>query len=202
VGESVRTILEQDYPGPLEVVVVDDRSTRPTRSWNRSARTREPLVGTARRGATRRLVRQEPCLRLRRRGNTWRLAALYRGRRALRTGMLPQGFGVRYQERGTPPHLTLAPEILSRGAFLGNFVATFEFICFPIRQKSQAGISDDARRGLPGGGAVAVIAYTCPRRPVPLLLPLPIPSSTPPRSRATRVLRNEPRVSGALLARL
>ena len=27
MGESVRTILEQDYPGPLEVVVVDDRST-------------------------------------------------------------------------------------------------------------------------------------------------------------------------------
>jgi hypothetical protein len=37
VEESVRTILEQDYPGPLEVVVVDDRSTRPTRSWNRSS---------------------------------------------------------------------------------------------------------------------------------------------------------------------
>jgi hypothetical protein len=106
-----------------------------------------------------------------------------------------------YTTRNGAHHLTLAPEILSRGAFLGGFVATFEFICFPIRQKSQAGISDDSRRGLPGGGAVAVIAYTCPRRPVPLLLPLPISSSTPPRSWATRVLRNEPRVSGALQAR-
>ena len=27
VGESVRSMLAQDYPGPLEVVAVDDRST-------------------------------------------------------------------------------------------------------------------------------------------------------------------------------
>jgi len=30
VGESVRSILAQDYPGPLEVVAVDDRSANRT----------------------------------------------------------------------------------------------------------------------------------------------------------------------------
>lgn len=33
-------------------------------------------------------------------------------------------------------HLTLAPEILARGTLLGGFVAAFEFICVPIRQTS------------------------------------------------------------------
>jgi cellulose synthase/poly-beta-1,6-N-acetylglucosamine synthase-like glycosyltransferase len=128
VGESVRSMLAQDYPGPLEVVVVDDRSTDRTGEILDSLKREYPgLLSVLH-------VTRLPDGWL---GKNHALAlgfAETRGEWLLFTDadvrLAPECVrkAVEYATENGLDHLTLAPEILSSGALLGGFVATFELI--------------------------------------------------------------------------
>jgi glycosyltransferase involved in cell wall biosynthesis len=128
VGESVRSMLAQDYPGPLEVVAVDDRSTDRTGEILESLQLEHPSLLSVLRvaelpdgwlGKNHALV-----LGVAEARGEWLLFADADVRFA------PECFrkAAEYAIRNGLDHLTLAPEILSRGAILGGFVATFELI--------------------------------------------------------------------------
>jgi glycosyltransferase involved in cell wall biosynthesis len=120
VGESIRSMLAQDYPGPLEVVAVDDRSTDRTGQILESLRTEHPNLLSVQR------VAQLP--------DGWldkNHALAVGAAEALADWLLFTNADVRfapacfrkaldYATGNGLDHLTLAPEILSRGAFLGD----------------------------------------------------------------------------------
>jgi glycosyltransferase involved in cell wall biosynthesis len=128
VGESVRSMLTQDYPGPLEVVVVDDRSSDRTGEILESLKLEHSSLLSILR------VAELPDGWL---GKNHALAlgvAETRGDWLLFTDadvrFAPGCFrkAVEYAIENGLDHLTLAPEILSRGTLLGGFVATFELV--------------------------------------------------------------------------
>ncbi len=128
VGESVHSMLAQDYPGPLEVVAVDDRSTDRTSEILESLRLEHPSLLSVLR------VAELPDGWL---GKNHALAvgaAETRGDWLLFTDadarFVPECFrkALDYATGNGLDHLTLAPEILSRGPLLGGFVDAFEFI--------------------------------------------------------------------------
>jgi cellulose synthase/poly-beta-1,6-N-acetylglucosamine synthase-like glycosyltransferase len=128
VGEALRSVLDQDYPGRLEVVAVDDRSTD---------RTTGIIAG---------LAAQWPeklkALRIDRLPDGWlgKNYALYRGAGEAEGEWLlftdadvrfsPHclELAMRYAEIERLDHLTLAPELLSRGVALKSFVTAFTFV--------------------------------------------------------------------------
>lgn len=127
VGTGVRSVLENGYPGGLEVVAVDDRSTDETGLILASlAREHEDLKVLD--------VRSLPA------GWLGKTHALYVGAMEaggewllfcdadvrLAPGCLARA--ITYARRNGLDHLTLSPEVLSRGTLLGAFVATFALI--------------------------------------------------------------------------
>jgi hypothetical protein len=134
VGESVRSMLAQDYPGPLEVVAVDDRSTdRTGEILELLGREHPSLLSVLR-------VAELPAGWLGKNHALALGAAETRGDWLLFTDadawFAPECFrkALDYATENGLDHLTLAPEILSRGALLGGFVAAFELI-FVITQR-------------------------------------------------------------------
>ncbi|HSK99059.1 MAG TPA: glycosyltransferase [Rubrobacteraceae bacterium] len=134
VEEALGSVLTQEYPGRLEVVVVDDRSTDGTP---------EVLAGLASRWPERlRVVRVEELPH----GWLGKNHALYVGAAEasgewllftdadvrFSAGCLVNAVG--YAVRGGLDHLTLAPEIVSRGVALKSFVATFVLV-FEVTQR-------------------------------------------------------------------
>jgi glycosyltransferase involved in cell wall biosynthesis len=128
VGESVRSMLAQDYPGPLEVVVVDDRSTDRTGEILESLEREDPSLLSVLR------VSELPdgwlgknhalALGVTRTRGDWLLftdADVWLAPECLRKA-------IEFATENRLDHLTLAPEILSRRMLLGGFVATFELI--------------------------------------------------------------------------
>jgi glycosyltransferase involved in cell wall biosynthesis len=128
VGESVRSMLAQDYPGPLEVVAVDDRSTDRTGEILELLRREHPSLLSVLR------VVELPAGWLGKNHALALGAAEIRGDWLLFTDadarFAPECFrkALDYATENGLDHLTLAPEILSRGALLGGFVAAFELI--------------------------------------------------------------------------
>jgi hopene-associated glycosyltransferase HpnB len=76
VGETVRSVLAQDYPGPLRLLVVDDRSTDGTAAVARAAASGDPRFGVLAGGP------RPP-------GWTGKLWALHQGSEALRDDPAP-----------------------------------------------------------------------------------------------------------------
>ena len=128
VEAALRSILSQDYPGPLEVVAVDDRSTDDTGKELEKLASERPEVM--------RVIRVEEL------PDGWlgKNHALYLGAGESRGEWLLfidadvrfspgclEG-AVRYAVREGLDHLTLAPEIVSRGVALKSLVAAFAFI--------------------------------------------------------------------------
>jgi glycosyltransferase involved in cell wall biosynthesis len=128
VGESIRSMLAQDYPGPLEVVAVDDRSTDRTGEILKSLKTEHPSLLSVQR------VAELPDGWLGKNHALALGAAETRGDWLLFTDadvrFAPKCFrkALEYATGNGLNHLTLAPEILSRGTLLGGFIAAFELI--------------------------------------------------------------------------
>jgi Glycosyl transferase family 2 len=134
VGETLRSVLDQDYPGRLEVLAVDDRSTD---------RTGGIIAGLA----AERPGRLKP-LRVDRLPEGWlgKNHALYRGaEEAGGEWLLFTDADVRfspdcikdaihYALRENLDHLTLSPELISRGIALKSFVAAFVLV-FEVTQR-------------------------------------------------------------------
>ena len=134
VGEALESVLDQDYPGILEVLAVDDRSTDRTGG----------IIADL---AARRPDRLRP-LKIDQLPDGWlgKNHALYRG--AAETGgewllftdadvrFSPDclELAMRYAENERLDHLTLAPELLSRGVALKSFVTAFTFV-FGVTQR-------------------------------------------------------------------
>jgi cellulose synthase/poly-beta-1,6-N-acetylglucosamine synthase-like glycosyltransferase len=155
VGEALRSMLAQDYPGPLEVVVIDDRSTH---------RTAEIIAG---------LAAQWPeklkALRIYSLPDGWlgKNYALYRGaEEAGGEWLLFTDADVRfapgcitdtvhYAVGENLDHLTLSPELISRGIALKSFVAAFVLV-FGVTQRPWLARDPDAREAV-GVGAFNLI---------------------------------------------
>jgi glycosyltransferase involved in cell wall biosynthesis len=134
VGEALRSILDQDYPGRLEVVAVDDRS---------ADRTGEIIAGLAVRWPD----RLKP-LRVDSLPDGWlgKNYALYRGAEEaggewllftdaevrFAPGCIEEA--IRYALGENLDHLTLSPELVSRGIALKSFVAAFVLV-FGVTQR-------------------------------------------------------------------
>jgi glycosyltransferase involved in cell wall biosynthesis len=134
VGEALESVLDQDYPGSLEVLAVDDRSTDRTGGIIASLAAQRP-------------DRLEP-LKIDRLPEGWlgKNHALYRG--AAEAGgewllftdadvrFSPDclELAVRYAENRRLDHLTLAPELISEGVALKSFVTAFTFV-FGVTQR-------------------------------------------------------------------
>lgn len=134
VGESVRSMLAQDYPGPLEVVAVDDRSADRTGGILESLRAEHPSLLRVLR------VEELPEGWL---GKTHALAlgaAESKGDWLLFTDadvrFAPDGArrAVGYAVEKDLAHLALAPDIFSGKVLLGGFVAAFGSI-FVVTQR-------------------------------------------------------------------
>jgi cellulose synthase/poly-beta-1,6-N-acetylglucosamine synthase-like glycosyltransferase len=128
VGETLRSILDQDYPGRLEVVAVDDRS---------ADRTGKIIAG---------LAAQRPeklkALRVDSLTDGWlgKNYALYRGAEEasgewllftdadVRIAPGCIGDAIHYALKENLDHLTLSPELVSRGVALKSFVAAFVLV--------------------------------------------------------------------------
>jgi glycosyltransferase involved in cell wall biosynthesis len=128
VGESVRSMVAQEYPGTLEVVAVDDRSADRTGEILESMLVEHPSLLRVLH------VTQLPEGWL---GKNYALslgAAEARGDWLLFTDadvvFAPGCFrkAVSYAVGNGLHHLALAPELFSRGALLGGFVAAFELM--------------------------------------------------------------------------
>jgi glycosyltransferase involved in cell wall biosynthesis len=128
VGESVRSMVAQDYPGPLEVVAVDDRSADRTGEILESLWVEHPSLLRVLH------VTQLPAGWLGKNHALSLGAAEARGDWLLFTDadvvFVPGCFrkAVSYAVGNGLDHIALAPELFSRGALLGGFVAAFEII--------------------------------------------------------------------------
>ncbi|WP_166173599.1 glycosyltransferase [Rubrobacter tropicus] len=134
VGEAVRSVLEQDYPGRLEVVAVDDRSTD---------RTGEIFTELAAEYPESLKPLRVDCLP---EGWLGKNHALYLGAKQAEGEWLLftdadvrfapgcVGDAVRYALRERLDHLTLSPELISRGVALKSFVAAFVLV-FEVTQR-------------------------------------------------------------------
>jgi glycosyltransferase involved in cell wall biosynthesis len=134
IGEALRSVLDQDYPGPLEVLAVDDRSTD---------RTGQLIAGLA----AERPGRLRP-LRVDRLPEGWlgKNHALYRGAKKAGGEWLlftdadvtfaPDCIkdAIHYATSENFDHLTLSPALISRGVALKSFVAAFVLI-FEVTQR-------------------------------------------------------------------
>jgi glycosyltransferase involved in cell wall biosynthesis len=155
VEESIRSMLAQDYPGPLEVVAVDDRSTDRTGKILESLKTEHPSLLSVQR------VAELPD------GWLGKNHALALGAAETRGDwLLFTDAGVRfalkcfrkaleYANGNGLDHLTLAPEILSRGTLLGGFIAAFELI-FVMTQRPWR-VKDPAAKEHVGVGAFNLV---------------------------------------------
>ncbi|HEX5849387.1 MAG TPA: glycosyltransferase [Rubrobacter sp.] len=151
VGEALWSVLDQDYPGELEVLAVDDRSTD---------RTAEIIAGLAalRPGRLR-------MLKVDRLPDGWlgKNHALYRGAAEacgewllftdadVRFSPDCLELAMRYAEHKRLDHLTLAPELLSHGVALKSFVTAFTFV-FGVTQRPWRAADPTAREAV-GVGA-------------------------------------------------
>jgi glycosyltransferase involved in cell wall biosynthesis len=150
-GEAVRSVLSQDYPGRLEVVAVDDRSTDGTGAVLAGLASERPEVMKVIR------VQELPD------GWLGKNHALYVG--AAESGgdwllftdadvrFAPDCLegALRYAMSEDLDHLTLAPEIVSRGVALKSFVAAFSLI-FEVTQRPWRAADPRAREAI-GVGA-------------------------------------------------
>ena len=134
INESIETILSQSYPGELEVIVIDDRSTDGTgrilQTLQRANPDRLKIL----------LVHDLP------EGWLGKNHALYLGAGSargewlvftdadVRFSPLCFEYAMNYATRNGLHHLTLPPEILSRGLLLRGFVAAFTLI-FMVTQR-------------------------------------------------------------------
>ena len=134
IRRSVETMLSQSYPGDLEVIVVDDRSTDGTgRILQTLERTNPDRLEVLR-------VHELP------EGWLGKNHALYLGAKSargewllftdadVRFSSLCFAYAIEYAARHGLHHLTLPPEILSRGLLLRAFVAAFTLI-FTVTQR-------------------------------------------------------------------
>ena len=151
VGEALGSVLDQDYPGDLEVLAVDDRSTD---------RTGEIIADLAARRPDRLTL-----LKVDRLPDGWlgKNHALYRGAAEARGEWLlftdadvrfsPDclELAMRYAQNKRLDHLTLAPELLSHGVALKSFVTSFTFV-FGVTQRPWRA-HDPAAREAVGVGA-------------------------------------------------
>ena len=155
VEAALRSMLEQDYPGSLEVIAVDDRSTDGTG---------EVLAGLAARVPGR--LRH---LRVDRLPEGWlgKNHALWLGAGEAEGGWLlftdadvrfaPDcvELAVRYALDEGFDHLALAPELVSRGTALKSFVAAFSLV-FEVTQRPWR-VSDAEARESVGVGAFNLV---------------------------------------------
>ena len=155
VEAALRSLLEQDYPGSLEVIAVDDRSTDGTG---------EVLAGLAARVPGR--LRH---LRVDRLPEGWlgKNHALWLGAGEAEGGWLlftdadvrfaPDcvELAVRYALDEGFDHLALAPELVSRGTALKSFVAAFSLV-FEVTQRPWR-VSDAEARESVGVGAFNLV---------------------------------------------
>ena len=155
LGATVRSLLDQDYPGRLEVVAVDDRSDDGTGD----------VLAEMKAHATGRLkhlrVDELPA------GWLGKNHALWLGARAAEGGWLlftdadvrfepgAVGRAVRYALNEGLDHLTLSPEIFSRAAALRSFVAAFVLV-FEVTQRPWRA-ADPAAREAVGVGAFNLV---------------------------------------------
>lgn len=149
---TVRSLLEQDYPGRLEVVAVNDRSTDGTG---------DVLAGIPSVGLKRLRVDELPA------GWLGKNHALWLGARAAESewllftdadvrfspGTLERA--VRYVLDEGLDHLTLAPELVARGMALRSFVAAFVLV-FEVTQRPWRA-ADPAAREAVGVGAFNLV---------------------------------------------
>jgi glycosyltransferase involved in cell wall biosynthesis len=157
VEAALRSVLYQDYPGPLEVVAVDDRSTDDTGKELEKLASERPEVM--------RVIRVEEL------PDGWlgKNHALYLGAGESRGEWLLfidadvrfspgclEG-AVRYAVREGLDHLTLAPEIVSRGVALKSLVAAFALV-FEVTQRPWRAADPRSRE------AVGVGAFNLLRR--------------------------------------
>jgi glycosyltransferase involved in cell wall biosynthesis len=147
VGEALGSVLDQDYPGSLEVVAVNDRSTDNTGG----------IIADL---AARRPDRLRPL----------EVEVLPEGwlgkNHALNQGAAEAGgewllftdadvrfspdcleLAMRYAETERLDHLTLAPELLSRGVALKSFVTAFTFV-FGVTQRPWRASDPDAKEAV------------------------------------------------------
>jgi glycosyltransferase involved in cell wall biosynthesis len=151
VGKALGSVLDQDYPGNLEVLAVDDRSTD---------RTGEIIAGLAalRPDRLRSLeIEQLPDGWLGKNHALYRGAAEAGGEWLLFTDadvrFSPDclELAMRYAQNESLDHLTLAPELLSHGVALKSFVTAFTFV-FGVTQRPWRA-SDPGAREAVGVGA-------------------------------------------------
>lgn len=157
IETALRSVLAQDYPGHLEVVAVDDRSTDGTGAILSRLASERPET-----------MRVIPVHEL---PDGWlgKNHALYLGAREaggdwllftdadvrFSAGCLTDAVG--YAAREGLDHLTLAPEIVSRGVALKSFVAAFSLV-FEVTQRPWRASDPRARE------AVGVGSFNLVRR--------------------------------------
>jgi glycosyltransferase involved in cell wall biosynthesis len=147
VGAALGSVLDQDYPGSLEVVAVNDRSTDRTGT----------IIADL---AAKRPDRLRPLeVEVLPEGWLGKNHALYRG--AAEAGgewllftdadvrFSPDclELAMRYAEIERLDHLALAPELLSRGVALKSFVTAFTFV-FGVTQRPWRASDPDAREAV------------------------------------------------------
>jgi glycosyltransferase involved in cell wall biosynthesis len=147
VGEALGSVLDQDYPGSLEVVAVNDRSTDHTGG----------IIADL---AALRPDRLRP-LEVEELPEGWlgKNHALHRGAAEAKGEWLlftdadvrfsPDclELAMRYAEIERLDHLTLAPELLSRGVALKSFVTAFTFV-FGVTQRPWRASDPDAKEAV------------------------------------------------------
>ena len=147
VEDALRSILSRDYPGRLEIVAVDDRST--DRTGEVFARLASERPGRMR------LIRVDNLPE----GWLGKNHALYLGAsEAVGEWLLFTDADVRfspgciedavgYALYGRLDHLTLSPEIISRGVALKSFVAAFSLV-FEVTQRPWRAADPHAREAM------------------------------------------------------
>ena len=155
MGESVRSMLAQDYPGLLEVVAVDDRLTDRTGEILESLESEHPSLLSVLR------VTELPDGWLGKNHALTLGAAATRGDWLLFTDadvrFAPECIlkALDYATGNGLDHLTLAPEILSRERLLGGFTAAFELIFVMTQRPWRA--KDPAAKEHVGVGAFNLV---------------------------------------------